>query len=87
MHSSLIINLDLTLDPSVQPSHSLEVSTFLSERLLRHTQVRTDRKAVFSVGVQARLVSLVPLKEDRLDIASVSRRAALVQVSECNADG
>lgn len=42
---------------------------------------------MFSVGVQARLISFVALEEDRLDVAPVRRRAALVQVSECNADG
>ena len=87
MHSSLIINLDLTLDPSVQPSHSLEVSTFLSERLLRHTQVRTDRKAVFSVGVQARLIGLVAFEEYILNVGPVRRCVARVQVCERNADG
>jgi hypothetical protein len=86
-HNPLITNLDLTLDPSVQPSHSLEVSTFLRKGLLWNTQVCANCKSVLSVGVQARLVSLVALKEDRLDIASVRRRAALVQISECNADG
>ena len=42
---------------------------------------------MFSVRVQAGLVSLVALEEDRLDVASVRRRAALVQISERNADG
>jgi len=87
VYSSLVINLDVTFDPSVQPSHSLEISTFLGESLLRNTQVRANRKAMFSIGVQARLISLVALKEDLFDVSPVLRRAALVQVSERNADG
>lgn len=87
VYNSLRVKLDLTLDPSVQPSHSLEVSTFLRECLLWNTQVRTDCKAVFSVGVQARLISLVALEEDLLDVGPVLRRAALVQISERDTDG
>ena len=83
----LFIHLDITLDPSIQPSHSLEISTFLREGLLWNTQVRADRKTVFGIGVQARLISLVALKEDLFDVRPVLRRAALIQISERYADG
>ena len=42
---------------------------------------------MFRIRVQARLVSFVTLEEDLLDVGSVLRRAALVQVSKGDADG
>lgn len=38
-----------SLDPRIKPPHSLEIPAFLRKRLLRISQVRSDRKAMLSV--------------------------------------
>lgn len=77
----------LALDPSVQPTHSLEVSTLLRKSLLRNAQVSADGETVLCVREQAGLVSLVTIKEDLLNVRPVLGRVALVQSSKGDADG
>ena len=79
---ALTTNLNIALNPSIQPSNSLEVSTFLRERLLRHAEVGANSESMFSVRVQASLISLVSIEEDLFNVRPVLRRAALVQIAE-----
>jgi hypothetical protein len=84
--TDLDLTSDLTCDPSIQPPDSLEVSALLRKCLLWNTQVRADSESMFCVRVQARLISLVTLKEDVFNVGPVVARVALVQISERNTD-
>lgn len=53
-----------SLDPSIKPSHGLEISTLLRKSLLRIRQVRSDCKPMLSVGVEVGLEGDVGGSED-----------------------
>jgi hypothetical protein len=60
-------------NPSIKPSHSLEICTFLCELLLRDTQVGANRESVLGVRIQSRLESNVLCNKNCFRSCSLSR--------------